>query len=172
MLHSQSAILKQRQPVLITGSKQRMHLEPANWKTIMVIGEIGSGQSTTLNLLVVVLIQIYNDHLMIHSVNNSALSSQEQGKSVTSYHLDTIDAVFFVLESSQARLSPMQRYLFNEMLGLFGKDIQSNIFVLITFCDGADPPLYASLKTYGLPHKIAFKLNNLAFFAGFQNHLR
>ena len=84
--------------------------------------------------------------------------------------LQTIDAVFFVLKASQSRLTAMQTYVFNSMLRVFGKDIAKNLFLLITFCDGDDPPVYASVKAYNLPYEGAFELNNSAFFTGFQEY--
>ena len=84
--------------------------------------------------------------------------------------LETIDAVFFVLKASQSRLTAMQTYVFNAMLRLFGKDIASNLFLLITFCDCEEPLVYESVNAYQLPFKEAFELNNSAIFAGFQDY--
>lgn len=50
-------------------------------------------------------------------------------------------------------------------MALFGKDIESNICTLITFADGAKPPVLASLKESKLPYKKTFNFNNSALFA-------
>lgn len=50
-------------------------------------------------------------------------------------------------------------------MSLFGKDIESNICTLITFADGAEPPVLASLKESKLPHETTFTFNNSALFA-------
>lgn len=51
------------------------------------------------------------------------------------------------------------------MMALLGKDIESNICTLITFADGAEPPVLASLKESKLPLKTTFTFNNSALFA-------
>lgn len=50
-------------------------------------------------------------------------------------------------------------------MSLFGKDIESNICTLITFADGAEPPVLASLKEANLPFGSTFQFNNSALFA-------
>lgn len=50
-------------------------------------------------------------------------------------------------------------------MSLFGKDIESNICTLITFADGAKPPVLASLKESKLPFGLTFNFNNSALFA-------
>lgn len=49
-------------------------------------------------------------------------------------------------------------------MALFGKDIESNICTLITFADGAEPPLLDSLKESPLPYNKIFNFNNSAMF--------
>lgn len=50
-------------------------------------------------------------------------------------------------------------------MALFGKDIASNICTLITFADGAEPEVLASLKESKLPFGDTFHFNNSALFA-------
>lgn len=76
-----------------------------------------------------------------------------------------IDAVCFIVKAPDARLSVSQRYIFSSLLALFGKDIESNICTLITFADGAEPPVLASLKEANLPIGSVFEFNNSALFA-------
>lgn len=76
-----------------------------------------------------------------------------------------IDAVCFIVKAPDARLTPSQNYIFNSLLALFGKDIASNICTLITFADGAEPPVLASLKEANLPFGAIFQFNNSALFA-------
>lgn len=54
-------------------------------------------------------------------------------------------------------------------MSLFGKDIESNICTLITFADGAEPPVLASLKEANLPFGSTFQFNNSALFAENKN---
>lgn len=50
-------------------------------------------------------------------------------------------------------------------MSLFGKDIKSNICTIITFADGANPPVIASLNEANLPFGSTFTFNNSALFA-------
>lgn len=84
-----------------------------------------------------------------------------QGDDGVSY----IDAVCFIVKAPDARLTVEQKYIFSSIMALFGKDIESNICTLITFADGAEPPVLASLKESELPHEKTFNFNNSALFA-------
>ncbi|KAK3099570.1 hypothetical protein FSP39_006380 [Pinctada imbricata] len=76
-----------------------------------------------------------------------------------------IDAVCFVTQAPLARLTPPQKYIFDAILSVFGADIASNIFVLITFADGHDPPVRAALEEAKVPFAKSFKFNNSALFS-------
>lgn len=80
-----------------------------------------------------------------------------------------LDAVCFVVKAPDARLTVPQRYIFSLIMSLFGKDIESNICTLITFCDGAEPPVIPSLKEADIPFGSTFQFNNSALFAGNKN---
>lgn len=76
-----------------------------------------------------------------------------------------IDAVGFVAQASQARLSPVQRYIFDNILALFGKDIKDNIFLLLTFADGQKPQVLSAVNEAQIPFKKYFKFNNSALYS-------
>ncbi|MPC41606.1 uncharacterized protein LOC123509483 [Portunus trituberculatus] len=76
-----------------------------------------------------------------------------------------LDAVGFVAQSSLARLSPVQRYIFDNILALFGKDIQDNIFLLLTFADGQKPQVLSAVTEAEIPYKKFFKFNNSAIYS-------
>lgn len=76
-----------------------------------------------------------------------------------------IDAVCFIVKAPDARLTVVQKYIFSSIMSLFGKDIESNICTLITFADGAKPPVLASLNESKLPFGLTFNFNNSALFA-------
>ncbi|XP_062391936.1 uncharacterized protein LOC134079846, partial [Sardina pilchardus] len=63
------------------------------------------------------------------SKNLHILFSSENG-------IHEIDAVGLVVKSTQNRLTEFQKYIFDAILSLFGKDIEENIVVLITHSDG------------------------------------
>ncbi|XP_030257458.1 uncharacterized protein LOC115571939 [Sparus aurata] len=83
-----------------------------------------------------------------------------------------IDAVCFVTQASLARLTATQRYVFDSVLSIFGKDVAENIAMLVTFADGKQPPVLEAINVsevpcpkndIGLP--VHFKFNNSALFA-------
>ncbi|XP_035490014.2 uncharacterized protein si:ch73-170d6.2 isoform X1 [Scophthalmus maximus] len=83
-----------------------------------------------------------------------------------------IDAVCFVAQAALARLTPAQKYVFDSVLSIFGKDVAENIRVLVTFADGQRPPVLEAIMASGVPCPKAkdglpvnFKFNNSALFA-------
>ncbi|XP_044225079.1 uncharacterized protein LOC122994449 [Thunnus albacares] len=83
-----------------------------------------------------------------------------------------IDAVCFVTQASLARLTATQRYVFDSVLSIFGKDVAENIQMLVTFADGKQPPVLEAINVSGVPCPkndiglpVHFKFNNSALFA-------
>jgi hypothetical protein len=79
--------------------------------------------------------------------------------------IDHLDAIGFVVQSSLGRLTPTQKYIFDSILSIFGKDIASNMFSLITFADGQPPPVLEAIKEAAVPSITHFKFNNSALYA-------
>lgn len=75
-----------------------------------------------------------------------------------------LDAVCFVVKAADVRLTVALKDMFCSILSLFGKDIESNICTLITFADGAEPPVLGSLKEADIPFGSTFQFNNSALF--------
>ncbi|XP_048013184.1 uncharacterized protein LOC125246285 [Megalobrama amblycephala] len=85
--------------------------------------------------------------------------------------IDHIDAVSFVVQASLARLTHTQKYIFDSILSIFGKDIAENILVLVTFADGQTPPVLEAIKVSEVScaknksgEPLHFKFNNSAVF--------
>ena len=78
--------------------------------------------------------------------------------------VDTLHAVGFVAQSSLPRLTPTQRYIFDSILSLFGKDIAENIFLLLTFADGQPAQVLSAIKAAQVPYKDSFKFNNSVLY--------
>ncbi|KAJ1211807.1 hypothetical protein NDU88_007155 [Pleurodeles waltl] len=85
--------------------------------------------------------------------------------------VDHLDAVCFVVQSSFVRLTHSQRYIFDSILSIFGRDVADNILILVTFADGQKPPVLEAIREAKMPcpgesgippH---FKFNNSALFA-------
>ncbi|XP_053294097.1 uncharacterized protein LOC128454663 [Pleuronectes platessa] len=83
-----------------------------------------------------------------------------------------IDAVCFVAQASSARLTSTQKYVFDSVLSIFGKDVAENIRVLVTFADNQRPPVLEAINEADVPcpktkdgTPVHFKFNNSALFA-------
>ena len=83
--------------------------------------------------------------------------------------IEHIDAIGFVTQSSLARLTPSQKYIFSSILAIFGKDIEKNIFLMTTFADGGRIAVLESVKEAGIPYVDTFKFNNSALFEKSEN---
>ena len=61
--------------------------------------------------------------------------------------LSEINAICFVCQSANARLTTNQKYVFNSIFDLFGDDVKENFICMLTFCDGAKPVIVESLQS-------------------------
>ena len=78
--------------------------------------------------------------------------------------IDHIDAVGFVAQSSLPRLTFTQKYIFDQILSLFGKDIGENIYLMLTFADGKAPQVLNGINEAHMPYQEFFKFNNSVIF--------
>ncbi|CAG0896687.1 unnamed protein product [Darwinula stevensoni] len=78
--------------------------------------------------------------------------------------VDQLDGIGFVVQSSQARLTPTQKYVFDCVLSVFGNDVKDNIFLLANFSDNQTPPVMIAVKEGNIPCRKMFKFNNSALF--------
>lgn len=81
------------------------------------------------------------------------------------YGIDQIDAIVFVAQAALPRLTETQKFIFDSVLSLFGKDIAENIFLFLTFADLQAPQILGSTEKASLPYKCYFKFNNSALYA-------
>ena len=65
--------------------------------------------------------------------------------------IDHIDGIGFVAQASLARLTHSQKYIFDAILSIFGRDIGEIFFVMCTFVDRHKPPILAAMEEAKLP---------------------
>ncbi|XP_067033108.1 uncharacterized protein [Acropora muricata] len=80
--------------------------------------------------------------------------------------IDHVDAICFIAQAGNPRLTPTQQYVFDRILAMFGKDIKKNILVLFTFADGQKPQALSAMLEAGIleDSNNFFKFNNSALF--------
>ncbi|XP_036439655.1 uncharacterized protein LOC118817076 [Colossoma macropomum] len=153
-------------------------------KTILMVGETGTGKTTQINTMVNYFLGVkFEDKVWFEVTEEEKRDQREsQTSKITVYEIiseeklssltiidtpgygdtrgidkDTeiarnlhelflhgtgvkdLDAVCLVLKASQNRISEFQRYIFEAVLSLFGKDIEDIIVLFITHSDGGPP---------------------------------
>ena len=78
--------------------------------------------------------------------------------------IDSINCICFVAQSSLPRLTVTQRYIFDQILALFGKDIGRNIYMMLTFADAQEPQVLSGIEEAEMPHQGYYKFNNSALY--------
>ncbi|KAK3753606.1 hypothetical protein QZH41_004192 [Actinostola sp. cb2023] len=78
--------------------------------------------------------------------------------------IDHVDGIGFVVNASSNPLSHTQKYIFDAILSIFGKDFKRNIFLMVTFADAKKPPVLAAIKESGFEYQHVFKFNNSALY--------
>ena len=73
-------------------------------------------------------------------------------------------SIGFVANSSKPRLTQTDRYIYESILALFGKDIVNNIFMLLTFVDQKKPQVLAALTEVGTPLPGIFQVQPFCLF--------
>lgn len=81
------------------------------------------------------------------------------------YGFDQVHAVGFVTSSSNTRLTQTQRYVYDGLSSMFGKDVEDNIFIMATFADVKKPPVLEALQKAGIHFSGFYKFNNSALYA-------
>ena len=79
--------------------------------------------------------------------------------------IDHLDAIGFVTPAPCVRLTPAQHYAYTSVLNIFGEDVKSNIFVMITFCDNHEPLAIAAIQEAQIPCCLLLKFNNSSLYA-------
>ncbi|CAG0903961.1 unnamed protein product [Darwinula stevensoni] len=79
--------------------------------------------------------------------------------------LDHLDAVGFVLQASNTSLTLIEKYAFDSVQSVFGKDVINNIFLMITFADRKFPLVLEAFREGNIPFVDFFRFNFSSLFA-------
>jgi predicted GTPase len=83
--------------------------------------------------------------------------------------IDQLHGIGFVAQAALARLTHTQRYIFDSILAIFGKDVGKNVFMMVTFADGQKPPVLDAVEASKIAYDTAFKFNNSAIYCETQS---
>ena len=83
--------------------------------------------------------------------------------------IDSIHAICFVAQSSNARLTVNQKYIFDSIINLFGNDIAENFIIMMTFCDAEEPQLKCALLSPESNLRPIIKLIKFPWYLKFNN---
>lgn len=67
------------------------------------------------------------------------------------FGVSEVDAVCFVTQAPLSQFTPSQKYMFESVLSIFGKDVAENIRVLVTFADVQCPPVLEGINASDVP---------------------
>ena len=60
---------------------------------------------------------------------------------------ETINAICFVAKSNENRLTDFQKYIFAQVMSIFGNDVGENFIAMLTFSDGQVPNIVSCLES-------------------------
>ena len=94
--------------------------------------------------------------------------------------LVSIDAICFVANHNNNRLTEFERYNYKAIISLFAKDISANCFIMTTFCDDvydennemSEPPVLNMFRELKIPFVMHFSFNNRYMFNEPNTHIR
>ena len=81
------------------------------------------------------------------------------------YGIDHFNGVGVVVQAALPRLTSTQLYIFDSVLSVLASDVESNMFLMITFADNQTPSTLSSIQEAKMPYCNFFKFNNSALFA-------
>ncbi len=86
------------------------------------------------------------------------------GNSVAPGLAGLLHGICFVVKASQTRLTAAQQYVFQQVLSLFGSDMEAVFLNIITFAGTGEPQVLKSLRKEGIPGQV-FPVDNDMLFA-------
>lgn len=79
--------------------------------------------------------------------------------------LDHLNAIAIVVKASANKLTKSQKYVFNSILDVFGKNTAKNFYIMFTFDDFVEKPIaITTLEKCEISYTKYFQFNNVALF--------
>lgn len=143
-------------------------------------------QTKEVNIYYIKSHNIYPPIKIIDTPGFGDTSGQESDKKIARMifekfkEIKDLNSVCFICKYNEGRFDYSQRYIFNCIINLFGKDMAENFMILFSFCDVGkiiskkcfeeqDSPFYNIIKIIKEPWYLKF--NNSGFFAKKKNEI-
>jgi hypothetical protein len=76
----------------------------------------------------------------------------------------TLDAIALTVQASNGKLTETQRYIFQQVASIFGRDAFENLFLMATFADPGEPQVTHAVDADHISPREVLKFNNSVLF--------
>ena len=106
------------------------------------------------------------------------VSNIEQNKQITqqiqelfegSNDIDYLNGIALVTSADLTQSDPVKKYIFHSILSTFGKDLEDNIFMMVTSTTDQCPPVVTAITKANIPFKAYYKFEDSALYASTDN---
>ena len=86
-------------------------------------------------------------------------------------YVDRLHRIGIVIPATTTRLTPSQRFLYDQILSLFGNDVKDRFVLLSTFADQEEPQTLAAVKQAGISCRGSYQFNAGCLYKKNRNQL-
>ena len=62
-------------------------------------------------------------------------------------HIPTLNLIIYIFKATETRVTPEIRYVMDQVMGIFGRDLACNFLFVLTFADFMEPNVKAALES-------------------------
>ena len=91
---------------------------------------------------------------------NNLITQQIQRLFKDSNDISCLNGIGIVTSANLPRSDPVKTYIFHSILSIFGKDLASNIFMMVTSANNCHPPVITAITEAGIPFAEFYEFEN------------
>jgi len=134
-----------------------LHIKLSEKRRFMIIQEYNTSQVQSVTSFTSIhYIKSHNNYPYIKIIDtpglgdtkgiNKDLEITAQLTKLLYEEIEQLDAICFVIKSSDVRLTSVQKYIFNSIIDLFDKDMSNKFIIMLTFSDPNKPEILKALE--------------------------